>query len=142
MQTAERRLALAGAAVVGVAFGMARFTCVLTLPALRHDPSLSATGLSDPLLGLIAGGTFAGFLAGIVGAPLLASRRGPRAPTTVGGVCGALGAVLVTTEKDAMRLPSLKGPSPRAVAVRLVFHDEGSLRRHLAGALRRARAVL
>ncbi|HEY2195960.1 MAG TPA: MFS transporter [Actinomycetospora sp.] len=95
MQPGERRLALAGAGVVGVAFGMARFTFGLTLPALRHDPTLSATGLSDPLLGAIAGGTFAGFLAGIVGAPLLASRRGPRAPTTLGGLCGALGALLV-----------------------------------------------
>jgi predicted MFS family arabinose efflux permease len=95
VQPGERRLALAGAGVVGVAFGMARFTFGLTLPALRHDPTLSATGLSDPLLGAIAGGTFAGFLAGIVGAPLLASRRGPRAPTTLGGLCGALGALLV-----------------------------------------------
>jgi predicted MFS family arabinose efflux permease len=96
VESAERRLAIAGAAVVGVAFGMARFTFGLTLPALRHDPSLSATGLSDPLLGAIAGGTFAGFLVGIVGAPLLAVRRGPRAPTTLGGACGALGALLVT----------------------------------------------
>ena len=95
MRTVEWRLGAAGAAVVGVAFGMGRFTFGLTLPELRTDPSLSTTGLSDPLLGLIAGGTFAGFLAGIVGAPLLAARRGPRAPTTVGGVCGALGALLV-----------------------------------------------
>jgi predicted MFS family arabinose efflux permease len=95
VEPAERRLAVAGSAVVGVAFGMARFTFGLTLPALRHDPSLSATGLSDPLLGLIAGGTFAGFLAGIAGAPVLAARRGPRAPTTLGGCCGALGALLV-----------------------------------------------
>lgn len=95
MRTVEWRLGAAGAAVVGVAFGMGRFTFGLTLPSLRADPSLSTTGLSDPLLGLIAGGTFAGFLAGIVGAPVLAARRGPRAPTTVGGVCGALGALLV-----------------------------------------------
>lgn len=95
VRTVEWRLGAAGAAVVGVAFGMGRFTFGLTLPALRHDQSLSATGLSDPLLGLVAGGTFAGFLAGIVGAPLLGARRGPRAPTTLGGVCGALGALLV-----------------------------------------------
>ncbi|MCD2195472.1 MFS transporter [Actinomycetospora endophytica] len=95
MRAAEWRVGAAGAAVVGVAFGMGRFTFGLTLPGLRDDPSLSATGLPDPLLGLIAGGTFAGFLAGIVGAPLLAARRGPRAPTTVGGVCGAVGALLV-----------------------------------------------
>lgn len=95
MQAAEWRVGAAGAAVVGVAFGMGRFTFGLTLPGLRDDPTLSDTGLSDPLLGLIAGGTFAGFLAGIVGAPLLAGRRGPRAPTTLGGLCGALGALLV-----------------------------------------------
>jgi predicted MFS family arabinose efflux permease len=95
VRTAEWRVGAAGAAVVGVAFGMGRFTFGLTLPDLRDDPSLSATGLSDPLLGLIAGATFAGFLAGIVGAPLLAARRGPRAPTTLGGVCGAVGALLV-----------------------------------------------
>ncbi|HEY2223800.1 MFS transporter [Actinomycetospora sp.] len=95
MRAAEWRVGVAGAAVVGVAFGMGRFTFGLTLPGLRDDPSLSTTGLSDPLLGLIAGGTFAGFLVGIVGAPLLTGRRGPRAPTTVGGVCGALGALLV-----------------------------------------------
>lgn len=95
MRAAEWRVGAAGAAVVGVAFGMGRFTFGLTLPGLRDDPSLSATGLSDPLLGLIAGGTFAGFLGGIVGAPLLAARRGPRAPTTLGGICGAVGALLV-----------------------------------------------
>ncbi len=101
VRTVEWRLGAAGAAVVGVAFGMGRFTFGLTLPALRDDPSLSATGLSDPLLGLIAGGTFAGFLVGIVGAPVLAARRGPRAPTTLGGACGAVGALLVVLAGSA-----------------------------------------
>ncbi|MEJ2871012.1 MFS transporter [Actinomycetospora sp. OC33-EN08] len=91
----ELRVGAAGAAVVGVAFGMARFCFGLTLPDLRVDPGLSSTGVGEAVLGLIAGGTFAGFLAGIVGAPLLAARRGPRAPTTVGGICGAGGALIV-----------------------------------------------
>ena len=89
------RIGVAGATVVGVAFGMGRFAFGLTLPDLRTDPTLSAGGLSDPLLGLIASATFAGFLAGIVGAPLLARRLGPRAPTTLGCVCGALGGLVV-----------------------------------------------
>ncbi|WP_285592520.1 MFS transporter [Actinomycetospora sp. NBRC 106378] len=110
MRDIERRVGIAGAAVVGVAFGMGRFCFGLTLPDLRVDPGLSTTGVPDAVLGLIAGGTFAGFLAGIICAPLLAARRGPRAPTTVGGVCGALGALVVVL-----------APSPAVLAVGAVL---------------------
>jgi predicted MFS family arabinose efflux permease len=81
---------LGGAAVVGVAFGMARYAYGLTLPDVR-----SHFGLSEMLLGLMASGTFAGYLAGLVSAPRLAARRGPRAPTTVGGLCGIVGCATV-----------------------------------------------
>ncbi|PVZ11763.1 MFS transporter [Actinomycetospora cinnamomea] len=101
MRSAEARLAVAGAAVVGVAFGMGRFAFGLTLPALRMDPALSAGGLGDTILGLIASGTFAGYLAGILLAPVLARRFGPRAPTTVGSVCGALGGTVVAVAPSA-----------------------------------------
>jgi predicted MFS family arabinose efflux permease len=94
-RTVEFRLTVAGAAVVGVAYGMGRFAFGLTLPSLRTDPALSATGVDDAALGLLAAGSFAGYLAGIVLAPLLARRHGPRAPTTLGGLCGVVGAVLV-----------------------------------------------
>ncbi|MFJ6003791.1 MFS transporter [Arthrobacter sp. NPDC092385] len=89
--SAGGRTGLAGAAVVGVAFGMARYAYGLTLPGIRQD-----LGLSELVLGLIASATFAGYLAGLLLAGPLAARRGSRAPTTVGGACGALGAVLVT----------------------------------------------
>lgn len=79
-----------GAVVVGVAFGMARYAYGLTLPDVRSE-----FGLSELLLGLIASGTFAGYLVGLVSVPVLSARRGPRAPTTVGGVCGVLGAATV-----------------------------------------------
>jgi predicted MFS family arabinose efflux permease len=79
-----------GAAVVGVAFGMARYAYGLTLPDVRAE-----FGLSEPLLGLIASGTFAGYLVGLVSVPGLSARRGPRAPTTVGAVCGVVGAATV-----------------------------------------------
>jgi predicted MFS family arabinose efflux permease len=79
-----------GAAVVGVAFGMARYAYGLTLPDVRSE-----FGLSELLLGLIASGTFAGYLIGLVSVPRLSTRRGPRAPTTVGGVCGVVGAATV-----------------------------------------------
>jgi predicted MFS family arabinose efflux permease len=93
------RVGAAGAAVVGVAFGMARFAFGLTLPDVR-----SGLGLSDALLGLIAGGTFAGFLIGVLLAAPLASMTGSRAPTTVGGLSGVLGAVLVAIAPSAVPL--------------------------------------
>jgi predicted MFS family arabinose efflux permease len=79
-----------GAAVVGVAFGMARYAYGLTLPDVRSE-----FGLSELILGLIASGTFAGYLVGLLAVPRLSARRGPRAPTTVGGVCGVVGAATV-----------------------------------------------
>ncbi|MFD3354402.1 MFS transporter [Streptomyces fradiae] len=93
--SAGGRIGLAGAAVVGVAFGMARYAYGLTLPGIRAD-----LGLSELVLGLIASATFAGYLAGLLLAGRLAARHGPRAPTTVGGVCGAAGAVIVTLARS------------------------------------------
>ena len=90
MALSASRIGIAGAAVVGVAFGMARYVYGLTLPDIRHE-----LGLSELVLGLVAGVTFAGYLAGLVLAGPLAARHGSRAPTTMGGVCGALGAVVV-----------------------------------------------
>ena len=89
------RVGVAGATVVAVEFGMGRFAFGLTLPDLRAVPVFSSGGLSDPVLGLIASATFAGYLAGIVGAPLLARRLGLRAPTTLGCVCGSVGGMVV-----------------------------------------------
>jgi predicted MFS family arabinose efflux permease len=89
------RVGVAGATVVAVEFGMGRFAFGLTLPDLRADPAFSSGGLSDPVLGLIASATFAGYLVGILGAPLLARRLGPRAPTTLGCACGSLGGLVV-----------------------------------------------
>jgi predicted MFS family arabinose efflux permease len=83
-------IGVGGATVVGVAFGMARYAYGLTLPDVRSE-----FDLSELLLGLIASGTFAGYLAGLVSVPHLSARRGPRAPTTVGGICGVLGAATV-----------------------------------------------
>jgi predicted MFS family arabinose efflux permease len=84
------RVGAAGAAVVGVAFGMARYALGLTLPDVRTD-----LGMSDALLGVVASGTFAGYLAGLLLAMPLAAWRGPRAPTTLGGLCAVVGCLAV-----------------------------------------------
>ncbi|MFI7742464.1 MFS transporter [Kocuria rhizosphaericola] len=93
--SAGNRIGLAGAAVVGVAFGMARYAYGLTLPDIRED-----LGLSELVLGLVASATFAGYLAGLLLAGPLAARHGSRAPTTVGGACGVLGSVIVTVAQS------------------------------------------
>jgi predicted MFS family arabinose efflux permease len=89
--SAAARVGLAGAAVVGVAFGVARYAYGLTLPDVQRE-----LGLSELVLGMVASATFAGYLAGLLLAGPLAARRGSRAPTTLGGCCGALGAMTVT----------------------------------------------
>lgn len=96
MDRAEIRVGLGGATVVGVAFGMARYAYGLTLPSVRSE-----FGLSELLLGLIASGTFVGYLIGLVSVPRLSARRGPRAPTTVGGVCGVVGCATVALAPSA-----------------------------------------
>jgi predicted MFS family arabinose efflux permease len=92
-------MGLAGALVVGVAFGMARYAYGLTLPAIREN-----FGLSEVLLGFIASATFVGFLGALLLAGPLASRWGSRAPTTVGGFCGVLGAALVAVAQTPWML--------------------------------------
>ena len=52
-------------------------------------------------------------------------------------------ALLLTTEKDATRLPALNGPGPmpRTIPVRLVFDDESAITTLLADSLQKARAT-
>ena len=90
MDKQEIAVGIGGASVVGVAFGMARYAYGLSLPDIRSEFELS-----ELVLGLIASGTFAGYLVGLVSVPALSARRGPRAPTTVGAVCGVVGAATV-----------------------------------------------
>ena len=88
--TAGWRVGIAGGAVMAVTFGMARYAYGLTLPVIRSE-----LDLPELVLGLIGSGTFGGFLLSLLIAPSLARWKGPRAPTTVGGVSAALGCALV-----------------------------------------------
>lgn len=83
MEKHEVRAAAGGAAVVGVAFGMARYAYGLPLPDMQAE-----FDLSEQLSGLVASATFVGYLIGLLGVPVLVARRGPRAPTSVGGALG------------------------------------------------------
>ena len=86
----DLRLGIAGGALMGVTFGMARYAYGLMLPAIR-----SALDVPELVLGLIGSGTFAGFLLSLLTAPSLARWQGPRAPTTLGGASAAVGCAVV-----------------------------------------------
>lgn len=95
------RVGVAGAAVMPVAFGMARYVYGLTLPDIRADLEVP-----ELFLGLIASGTFIGFLLSLILSTPLTAWKDPRASTTLGGVCGTAGCALVAA-----------APSPALLAV-------------------------
>jgi len=95
-QASSAGVGIAGFAVVGVAFGMARFCYGLTLPDIRRD-----LGVSELVLGVIASASFVGYLAGLLLSGVLAAKRGPRAPTTFGGICAVIGCLLVAAAPTA-----------------------------------------
>lgn len=86
------RVGIAGGLLMALTFGMARYAYGLTLPAVRAD-----LGLSDVALGLIASGTFLGFLLALLLSNPVSGRVGPRATTTLGGLSAAIGCVIVST---------------------------------------------
>ena len=86
------RLGIAGASVVGTAFGMVRYAYGLTLPSIRAE-----FGVSDVVAGLIASATFVGYLGGLVLAGVVSARRGPRSATTIGILSGSAGCALVAS---------------------------------------------
>lgn len=75
---------------MAVTFGMVRYVYGLTLPGIR-----AGFVLSDLVLGLIAGGTFTGFLLALLLSTRLSAKLGPRAPTTLGGLCATVGCAVV-----------------------------------------------
>lgn len=89
-ESTATRVGVAGAVVMAVAFGMARYVYGLTLPDIRADLEVP-----ELLLGLIASGTFIGFLLSLILSRPLTMWKGPRAAVTFGAVCGTAGCALV-----------------------------------------------
>jgi predicted MFS family arabinose efflux permease len=91
-----RRLGLAGFLAIAVAFGPARNGFGLFLPNLRRE-----FGLSTEIAGLVAGGSYAGYLVSLSLVGLFAARFGPRLFVTIGGLSAALGMALVALASNA-----------------------------------------
>jgi len=89
----------AGAGVVAVTFGLARYGYGLLLPDLR-----AALQLDSAALGFIATGSFAAYLAATVTSGLLAARLGPRLLVVTGGALAVLGMLIVAAADGAVAL--------------------------------------
>lgn len=104
------RLALAGAAMVGVSFGMARYGLGLTAPDVR-----GTLGLGSAALGLIAAGSYVAYLAATAAAPALIARRGPRTAVLGAGILAATGMLVVAA-----------APGPAVLAVGILVAGASS----------------
>jgi predicted MFS family arabinose efflux permease len=99
MVSGLRQLGLAGFFATAVAFGPARNGYGLFLPDIREE-----FGLSTVILGLVASGLYAGYLAALFAVGLFAARAGPRLPVMIGLLSAGVGMALVALSSNAMML--------------------------------------
>jgi predicted MFS family arabinose efflux permease len=93
------RLVAAGVAMVGTSFGMARYGYGLLLPEMR-----ASFDLSSALLGAIATGSYAAYLAGTAVMAAFGDRLGTRRALLVGGVLAVAGMALLATASSPAAL--------------------------------------
>lgn len=93
------RLAFAGFLIIAVTYGPARNGYGLFLPQIREE-----FGLSTEVVGLIASGTYAGFMAALFAVALLTPRFGPRLPVVAGALSAASGMALVAWSQNTLTL--------------------------------------
>lgn len=85
-----RQLGPAGLLALAVAFGLARYGYGLFVPEFRE-----AFGLSTAVLGFIAGGAYASYLAALLVTGAVLARVGPRLPVVAGGLSAAVGMLMI-----------------------------------------------
>ena len=107
---AAGRLSLAGFSATAVTFGPARNGYGLFLPDIRDE-----FGLSTEVLGLVASGLYAGYLAALLAVGLLAARTGPRLPVLAGLLSAGAGTALVALS-----------PNPAVLAAGVVLAGTGA----------------
>jgi predicted MFS family arabinose efflux permease len=104
------RLGLAGFSATAVTFGPARNGYGLFLPEIRDE-----FGLSTLVLGFMASGLYAGYLAALLAVGLLAARTGPRLPVLAGLLSTGVGTALVALS-----------PNPAVLAAGVVLAGTGA----------------
>jgi predicted MFS family arabinose efflux permease len=94
-----RQLGLAGFFATAVAFGPSRNGYGLFLPDIREE-----FGLSTVILGLIASGLYAGYLAALFAVGLFAARAGSRLSVMIGLLSAGVGMAIVALSSNAIIL--------------------------------------
>lgn len=104
------RLILPGLLAIAVSYGLARYTYGLFVPNIRDE-----LGLSTKVLGLIASGSYAGYLAAGLVTAATAAVTGPRLPVVIGALSAACGMLLIGLSAGPWSLAAgviLAGTSP------------------------------
>ncbi len=83
-------VAAAGAALIAVCYGLARFAYGLFVPTFRAE-----FGLDAATAGAIASGSYAAYCVGIVAATVATSRWGARPVAVAAGVCATVGTAVI-----------------------------------------------
>lgn len=89
------RLIPAGLAIVAATYGLARYTYGLFVPDIQQD-----LGVSTATLGVIASGSYAGYLVATVFGSAISGVVGPRLPVILGGLAAALGMAMMALAED------------------------------------------
>jgi predicted MFS family arabinose efflux permease len=126
-----KQLVPAGVSMIAVTFGFARYGYGLFLPHIRTDFQLTTE-----FLGLIASGSYAGFLLATGAVSIVATRLGPRIPIIMGGMLATIGMLVIGMADHPLMLAAgvvLAGTSPgwawppmSDVVVRFVPHAQQS----------------
>ncbi len=91
--------ALFGAALIAIAFGLARFAFGLFVPPIRAELDLTASAI-----GLIAALPLISFVLAMFAAPFAADRLGARNTAVLSGLFGAAGLTLISQAASALAL--------------------------------------
>ncbi len=106
----NRQLIPAGVLIVAATYGIARYAFGLFLPQIKDD-----LGLSVQAIGIIAGGSYAGYLLATLVGSYISALTGPRFPIVLGGIAATLGMALIGVAESYVTLALgvvLAGASP------------------------------
>lgn len=98
-QGSPRAIALAGAGVVAVSYGLARYGYGLFVPEFRRE-----LGIGAAQVGLISSGSYAAFALALASCTALVERHGPRRVILLAAVSAAVGTALVAVAQSAAML--------------------------------------